>query len=112
MARDELISKAWLEAAADLGIRVVAPFELQVEGGARVSFEAHIPDFGGPKGTVAAGADNRIAGVREQNGYFPSDLGSPYRRYIRQLFIDTLLDWGWSGEPGAEPPWYAGERWL
>jgi|SRR5579884_2301517 len=112
MSRDELISQAWLEAAADLGIRVLAPFEMQGEDGSTVLFEAHIPDFGGPKGTVAASVGNRVAGIREQNGYFPSDLGTPYRHYERQLFIDTLVDWGWSGESGKEPPWYVGERWL
>jgi hypothetical protein len=33
------------------------------------------------------------------------------RRYNRQLFIDTLNDWGWFGEKGAEPPWYTGKPW-
>jgi hypothetical protein len=48
---DERISAAWRQAAVDLGIMVVAPFSLAPEGGEAVWFEAHVLEFGGPKGT-------------------------------------------------------------
>lgn len=110
---DEQISDAWLQAAADLGIRVVAPFKLVSESGELERFEAHVLDFGGPKGTVAGNQDSvyRHNELRERLGYHPSNLHPPYRIYARQLFIDTLNDWGWFGEPGKEPSWYTGKPW-
>jgi hypothetical protein len=48
---DEAMSKAWLKAAKDLGIRVVAPFTVRTSEGELGTYEAHVLDFGGPKGT-------------------------------------------------------------
>jgi hypothetical protein len=49
---NEHISQAWLEAASDLGIRVVAVFTLESAPGEAITYEAHILDFAGPKGAV------------------------------------------------------------
>ena len=46
---DLQISDTWRQAAADLGIRVVAPFELKTEIGETELFEAHILDFVDPE---------------------------------------------------------------
>jgi hypothetical protein len=48
------ISNGWRQAATDLGISIQAPFGLQFENGETEWFEAHIADFGRPKGTVVA----------------------------------------------------------
>lgn len=110
---DQQISCAWLQAAADLGIRVVAPFRLETEVGDIVEFEAHILDFGGPKGTVAGNQESEFgrAELRSRQGYYASNLFPSYRIYDRQHFIDTLNDWGWFGESGKEPPWFTGKPW-
>jgi hypothetical protein len=105
------ISHAWIRAAADLDIRVVAPFALTTTNGEAILFEAHILDFGGPKGTVVGNEKNELGDVRQKSGYFCSNLYSSYRRYDRQHFIDTLDDWGWFGEKGTEPSWYTGKPW-
>jgi len=108
---DTEIMHAWTQAAADLGIRVVAPFSLATETGEEVLFEAHILDFGGPKGIVVSNKDGDPRGVRRANGFYWSDLYPDYRKYDRQLFIDTLSDWRWFGEKGKEPSWYTGKPW-
>jgi hypothetical protein len=108
---DGQISDAWRQAAADLGIRVEAPFALTKESGEPEWFEAHILDFGGPNGTVVASQDGESTGIRKRLGYFVSDLFPIYWTYERQHFIDTLNDWGWFGEKGQEPSWYTGEPW-
>ena len=108
---DSQISEAWLEAAADLGIKVVVPFPLKTESGETQWFEAYIADFGGPKGTVVGNQDSRTEDIRQRLGYYPSNLFPSYRTYNRQHFIDTLNDWGWSGAKGQEPPWYTGKPW-
>ena len=111
MSVDQQISKAWLEAATDLGILVVAPFRLDVGEGEIVWFEAHIANFGSPNGTVVGNIEAPVPGVRQIDGYFASDLGPAYRRYYRQYFMDTLNDWGWFGKDGQQPSWYTGQPW-
>lgn len=59
------ISRAWRQAAADLGIRVEAPVALITESGETVWFEAHVLDFGGPKGAIVAGKDGELGGIRK-----------------------------------------------
>lgn len=110
-AVDFQISDAWRQTATELGIRVVAPVELSTENGETEWFEAHILDFGGPKGTIVAKLDGGLDDIRTRLGYFPSNLSSTYRVYVREYFIDTLNDWGWFGELGNEPLWYTGKPW-
>ena len=57
---DDAISQAWLEAAKDLGIRVTAPFTIQIGGDEVVTYEARVPDFGGPKGSVTGVPDDKL----------------------------------------------------
>jgi len=109
-AVDAEILAAWLEASRDLGIRVIAPFSIPVGIGEFLEFEAHLPDFGGPKGLVF-GSTDRDDGhdTRGRLGYAWSDGSSMYKKYDRQLFVDTLNDWGWFGERGRDPSWHTGK---
>ena len=109
---DERISKAWLEAAVDLGIRVVAPFPLTTDTGESLLYEAHIADFGGPQGIILGLVDRDYIGdMRSRHGYAWSNVSERYRQYDRQLFIDTLNDWQWCGQKGGKPSWHTGKTW-
>jgi hypothetical protein len=108
---DLAISNAWKHAADDLGIRVLAPVALLTETGETVWLEAHILDFGEPKGTIVADKDGEWGDIRKRLGYYYSNLFPTYRTYDRQHIIDTLNDWGWFGEKGQEPSWYTGKPW-
>jgi hypothetical protein len=115
MARtiDPDISHAWLEAAEDLGIRVTAPFKMDVpvpEDELRV-YEPHILDFSGPRGTVVGVLDDRLHDCRSEQGFYCSNIGPSYRTYQRQPFIDTLNDWGWFELADLRPVWYTGKSW-
>lgn len=109
---DGQISAAWLEAAADLGIRVIAPFSLATNAGDSLLYEAYVPDFGGSKGMVVGSLDRDDGDMRKLGGYGSSDLSDVYRRYDRKLFIDTLDDWRWTGEECGPPSWYTGKTWA
>jgi hypothetical protein len=111
MARvfDEAISQAWLEAAKDLGIRVAAPFT--VHSDEPITYEAHVMDFGGPKGTVVGVLDDKLDDCRATQGFYRSNLASSYRHYERQHFVATLNDWGWYGPEELRPVWYTGKSW-
>ena len=106
---DEEISRAWLEAAKDLGIRVTAPFTPQSDE--RITYEAHVMDFGGPKGTVVGVLSDKLDDGRATQGFYRSNLAPSYRHYERQYFIATLNDWGWYGPEEIRPVWYMGKSW-
>ena len=108
---DQQISDAWKKAAVDLGITVVAPVSLIADNRQTEWFEAHIVDFGGPKGTVVGNQDSALNDTRKNLGYYASNLFPSYRVYVRQNFIDTLNDWGWFGDEGQAPDWYSGDPW-
>jgi cytosine/adenosine deaminase-related metal-dependent hydrolase len=108
---DEAISHAWLEAAKDLGIRVAAPFAVETAEEELITSEAHVLDFGGPKGAVVGVLDDKLSDCRATQGYYCSNLAPSYRRYVRQHFIETLNDWGWFGRAEFRPAWYTGKSW-
>jgi hypothetical protein len=106
------MQEAWLRAADELGIRITVPYVISSGRGPAV-YVAFIPDFGGPRGMVVwpvAGKDDRLVAAREAALYF-SQLSASYSAFDRQLFIDTLTDWGWFGPDDDKPGWYTGEAW-
>jgi hypothetical protein len=101
---------AWLEAARDLSIRFEAPFAIEHEG-SLYWCAGWLPDFGCPRGAVIAGREavDEIFDVAEALGYYASGLNPLYyETYDRELFVDTLNDWGWYGDAAEAPPWFAG----
>jgi len=65
------MSKAWLKAAKDLGIRVVAPFTVRTSEGELGTYEAHVLDFGGPKGTGSEFSHHLIGITKDNNLSIP-----------------------------------------
>ena len=108
---DEAISLSWLEAGADLSIRVQAPYAMEISPHELVLYEAHVQEFGGPRGTVVGVLGDRLDDCRVARGYYVSNLSTSYRKYDRARFIDTLNDWGWFGPAVLRPPWYTGKFW-
>jgi hypothetical protein len=101
MALDRQISDAWIRAADDLAIRVIAPCTILAEGETR-EFEALVVDFGSSEGAVVMSE----ASEQKLNRWF-SILYPNYRQYDRVQFTDILNDWGWFGN-GTPPNWYTG----
>jgi hypothetical protein len=110
-ATHEKMRQAWLAAAKELGIEVVAPFTLKTSDGQAHEFLALVRNFGGGVGTLVTSLDNDEvdAGVTDDTGYNWSALNtSTYATYDRETFIEALEDWGWSGPPDKKPGWYTG----
>jgi hypothetical protein len=110
--------QAWLDAATDLDIDVVAPFTLRVDGN-ELQCVALVRDFGGVSGMVLLhGGVPQWDEVRDlletacELGYGFSFIRESYCAYDRDLFVDTLNDWGWRGGTDAAPVWYSGEPWT
>lgn len=111
---EDAIRSAWIQACADLGIDVVVPASVSL-GSRTISALALLPEFGAPSGMVIfghRGSDqdctvDEIALVSAGYGY--SYLGASYETYERDLFIDTMNDWGWSSATRPPPRWFAAE---
>jgi hypothetical protein len=101
----EDLLQAWQEAATDLEI------DVRPRGDAVL-----VAEFGSDAGMLCAIPNSRegedeLRDRAESRGMGWSVLGPTYLRYDRDVFIDALNDWGWTGE-GEPPSWYTGEPWT
>lgn len=110
MTRTEAkIIAAWREAAADLGFEFTAPFVATSPGGTRFEALGLVHHFGGRIGTLISVGGEPSADARypSGDGYAESCLGrTGYDKYDREVWIETLGDWGFWGEPQSAPHWY------
>jgi hypothetical protein len=115
-AGDALV-RAWHDAAEDLRITVVAPYEMVDEvTGARVTAVAWIQNFGATGGAVVLTRHSEAEPARslaQTRGQFCSFVDEEsYAQYDRRLFVATLNDWGWHGDHFKAPDWYSGKPWT
>jgi hypothetical protein len=108
-------AKAWLEAAADLKIRVIHPFSFASKDGLlKTSVGVYLPDFGSRKGTLLTCRFDPYAlcDIADSTDFYSSGLNpSYYEPYGREIYVETLNDWGWFS--ATEPPnWYTGKSWT
>lgn len=98
-----LLGQMWLEAGADLGFRVTAPFTLMTRAGRSFIFDAVVHDFGSSRGMLLMeqwNAEKGKAAADHGYGYSCMNAGS----YDRESTIEVLRDWGWSSS-GKAPSW-------
>lgn len=106
--QDDQSTGAWRQAAADLGLDVVAPFSVSVEDH-ELSCIALVRGFGHRSGMLVLplGAhvvfDKAVRARLVDEGYSYSFVGASYQVYDRALFVETLNDWGWQGDRQAAP---------
>jgi len=102
-------AKAWLEAANDLNFNVIHPFSfLSKDNKIVTTVGVYLPDFGSSKGTLLTCRfdSDSICDHADLTDYYSSGLNpSSYEPYDRDVYIETLNDWGWfsSNKP---PEWY------
>ena len=109
----DAVSLAWREAAADLRIEIVAPFEVTTGDGTREVFPLLVKRFGGRLGALAetslTGEERfwKRSAIADVAGYSYSQLNPEvYSTYNRSAFIEALVDWGWTEPDAAPPAWY------
>lgn len=110
----EAVVHAWRRAAADLDLDVKAPWTMATDADSAECL-ALVIGFGNGAGTVVALTTDPRAGALQvaasSKGLSLSLLdATSYGRYERELFVDTLNDWGWQGD-GDPPDWYSGRPW-
>jgi hypothetical protein len=104
---DEKLVAAWRSAAEDLRLQLVAPYLLDNGDGELVWVEGYLPDFGSRNGMVFTALKRGKISTK----LYQSQISASYDTYDRNLFIDTLNDWGWFGQPDTAPNWYTGAVW-
>jgi hypothetical protein len=102
----------WKQAAQELDIEIITPFTFQFENREHFCL-AWLPHFFSPLlGVVVGTIEPRQPGFivdAELAGYKVSLINlSAYAFFDRQLFIDTLADWGYFGSEDKKPGWYKG----
>ena len=103
---------AWLQAKEELGVEVVAPYRIELDG-TLVTAIAYLPDFGSEKGTLVLEIEeNKFANLAGSHGYFCSQLNpESYNHFNRRLYQKTLDDWQWFSKSKSPPSWYTGRSW-
>jgi hypothetical protein len=103
----KMVSAAWVLAAHDLGIEVIAPFVLTV-GGREHKCLALVPHFGGGNGILVATlpSDRVLYADAKSTDYRCSFVDRElYGKYERTLFVETLTEWGFTGPARKRPAW-------
>lgn len=100
---NSLLGKTWMEASADLGFRVTAPFTLTTSAGQSFVYDVLVHGFGSNQGMLLmAQWKTEIAGAAADQGYGYSCMDAV--AYDRESTIEVLRDWGWSSY-GKPPAW-------
>jgi hypothetical protein len=113
MTSDKML-EAWTMAAKDLNIKIQSPFYITTKNGRKFKFDFLVEEFGSQKGIVIMRM-SKIHGRKaiDESGFAYSALNyRSYSTYDRQLFIDTLNDWGYFGDLLKRPEWYTGQPWA
>lgn len=105
---DKLIN-SWKIAHVELGIDIISPYVMNTKGG-KVEFPILVRRFGRKKGTLitthAEFTDNDIP--VDKDYYFSIVNEKEYSEYNKELFIETLEDWGYFGDENDKPDWFNG----
>ena len=113
MTSEEMLD-SWKTAEKDLNIKIQSPFFITSKNEKKLKFDLLVEDFGSQKGMVIMSM-SKMHGLKaiKENGFSFSALNfKSYSTYDRQLFIDTLNDWGYFGDLSKTPEWYTGQPWT
>lgn len=105
-----LMNQVWENAATDLGIRVVAPYDLILPSGSHIHASVLVKDFGATQGMLIVESFELVRRHHQEiltSGYGYSVLDSPKSAdaYDRESTMIMLRDWGWTGQEGMKPDW-------
>lgn len=111
MSKSRLLRK-WEEAASDLALDIVTPFEVDLGNKRHLPVEFLVKNFGARNGMLIV-TDYALIKPHleklESLGYGFSVFDEPRdpagEVYDRDIFIHILSDWGWTGIEANRPAW-------
>ncbi len=103
---------AWMQAAVELGINIVAPFSLTASG-ETIDADVWVKDFGAERGMLIFSEYSKIKNftndiVDQGYGYTILDPPRPDEVFDKNEYIEMLSDWGWSSDDKDRPLWLCG----
>lgn len=103
---NKAVAAAWKEAGKKLGLTVETAVTVELAPGRSEVYEALVHDFGKPAGTLITTTDRMdLLGAVDATPYYGSALNPlHYSVFEREVFVEALRDWGWTGE-GSPPEW-------
>jgi hypothetical protein len=103
-------AQAWLDAHDDLEIRVIHPFQVISSSGEEAeTVDVFLPDFGCSAGMLLTCRfdSDHLDDIADDTKHRLSGLNPlSYEPYQRDMYVQTLSDWGWYGPPGKTPSWF------
>ena len=89
-----------VRAGNDLGIRVIVPFELELNSGRKLKVEALLPDIGYSKGMIVSQSSKGALDIIQElknlgYGYTVYDEPLPDEVYDVKSYKEMFIDWGW-----------------
>lgn len=111
MAKSKLAEK-WEAARNDLGLDIVIPYQVDFGNNFQVQAKLLVRNFGARKGTLIFTDMDLVWPHRNELsnlGYGYCVLDEPTDKtnevYDRDLFIDMLSEWEWTGDEATRPTW-------
>ncbi len=97
-------------ACEDLGIRIVSPYDLELDEGAKIMAIALLPDLGGPKGMLIVKHFDALVGHTDhlvECGFSYSVLDDPLpnEAFDCESYKEMFRDWGWGNDKTKTPQW-------
>lgn len=99
-----------VRAGNELGVRVVAPYEIKVGADKSIKVEAWLPQLGMKHGMLIVQSYDVISDVAselEEQGYGCSIYSEPLptEEFDIESYIEMFCDWGWADEGEPRPAW-------
>lgn len=111
MPESKLLKK-WKSARAELGLDIVAPYEVDLGNNVKVRAEFLVKHFGGRNGTLIFTDSDEFWKYHDQLSklhYGTSVLDEPTDEadvlFDKEAFIEMLSEWEWTGSEGEKPDW-------
>jgi len=94
-------------ACAELGLEIIAPFDLEIDENLTIHFAALLPQLGGEKGMLVAAKydEEKFQRIGPEYGYSCFDVHNETGRYNVESFKETFSDWGWNSTETEKPDW-------
>lgn len=110
----EALAAAWRQAGEDLGIKVQAPYLIRNPESTIVEYVAFLPHYGSPQGALLLFCSppdyepdpRALAFAKEREALYSFLNPEVYATYDRDLFVDTLKDYGYFGDGEEKSEWY------
>jgi hypothetical protein len=106
---DELQARL-VRAAKALGLRVEAPWTVELGEGRTLAVQVYLPDLGGPKGMLVASSDvftNLPGHVLDEYGWSVLSEPTTNADYETEGCAEMFTEWGWSAA-SPKPAWMSG----